>query len=339
MGVLRERVEVSGRPEEFGEWLDEYTKRASYELFRIKDNAYLVLRNWLEKSFRDSYFKFELSFRGPLPAFREKPNSWFLRAEIRECEHGASTEIILSCNVGDDVLGYYRSLLKAIQEHWPEAKVQMLPEEPLSSAFKGPLTHVKELLLPFDRAEVYSHLRALCDDNVMFFIGEPKIGVELERLIVLNAQAVRQRGMTARGSSIGIVRLLPTGGRTLVMFVAQDVHFHEKITDESMSLFREFVDHVERHFQKILQEIQQPSVEDVTEPLSVNRQVDSIRVPHKLKVLNRWKVTWRQVKGEWNRAKSYEEICNWLEKVHPHLYCSPETLADIIRAGTEGLLE
>jgi hypothetical protein len=65
----------------------------------------------------------------------------------------------------------------------------------------------------------------------------------------------------------------------------------------------------------------------------------TIRVPKHPKVLHRWQLTWMRVKPEWNKGRSYEHIAEWLRKMHEDLWCSPETLVDIIRAGAAGMLD
>lgn len=65
----------------------------------------------------------------------------------------------------------------------------------------------------------------------------------------------------------------------------------------------------------------------------------NIRIPQKPQVRKRWEVTWKRVKRQWDRDPNYKRISEWLTKMHRKLACSPETLADIIRAGEAGLLE
>lgn len=63
------------------------------------------------------------------------------------------------------------------------------------------------------------------------------------------------------------------------------------------------------------------------------------RLPQKPFMKRRWKETWKYVRAGTIKVKPYKEICEWLERMHPDLRCSPETLSDIIRAGEKGLLE
>jgi hypothetical protein len=58
----------------------------------------------------------------------------------------------------------------------------------------------------------------------------------------------------------------------------------------------------------------------------------SPRVPTKPKKLNDWKVAWRKVKGRWKGGANYQELAR-LANV------SPETIADIVKAGDAGLLD
>ena len=56
------------------------------------------------------------------------------------------------------------------------------------------------------------------------------------------------------------------------------------------------------------------------------------RVPKQLKRLNEWKAAWRKVKGRWKGGSNYQELAQ-LANV------SPETIADIVKAGDAGLLD
>ncbi|GAF91345.1 unnamed protein product [marine sediment metagenome] len=66
---------------------------------------------------------------------------------------------------------------------------------------------------------------------------------------------------------------------------------------------------------------------------------DKPRVPKRGKDLRRWKNTWRVLKTKEAQLGSYEKISKWLEKMHRPLAVSPDTVADIIRAGDAGLLD
>lgn len=73
------------------------------------------------------------------------------------------------------------------------------------------------------------------------------------------------------------------------------------------------------------------------------------RVPGRIPEMRDWVETWRAVERPWKDRKypgtdkpmknAYKHLSNWLKANKPHLACSPETLADIIRAGEAGLLE
>jgi hypothetical protein len=56
------------------------------------------------------------------------------------------------------------------------------------------------------------------------------------------------------------------------------------------------------------------------------------RIPKQPKRLNDWKAVWRKVKGRWKGGASYQELAR-LGNV------SPETIADIVKAGDAGLLD
>lgn len=73
------------------------------------------------------------------------------------------------------------------------------------------------------------------------------------------------------------------------------------------------------------------------------------RVPQRLPELKKWVETWRAVERPWRDLKNpstgkpmenaYKELSAWLKGSRPAFACSPETLADIIKAGEAGLLE
>jgi len=73
------------------------------------------------------------------------------------------------------------------------------------------------------------------------------------------------------------------------------------------------------------------------------------RVPSRTPEFRDWVETWKAIERPWRdrkypgtgRAmrKAYQELSAWLKTNRPNLACSPETLADIIRAGEAGLLE
>lgn len=63
------------------------------------------------------------------------------------------------------------------------------------------------------------------------------------------------------------------------------------------------------------------------------------RVPKRGAPLRRWRATWLAIGPLLKKATPYAKICDWLQKMHPELACSPDILADIIRAGEAGLLD
>lgn len=63
------------------------------------------------------------------------------------------------------------------------------------------------------------------------------------------------------------------------------------------------------------------------------------RVPSRGADRRRWRATWRAIEKEVEKGRSTKWIAEWLAKTHGGLACSPDTLADIIRAGEAGLLD
>jgi hypothetical protein len=66
---------------------------------------------------------------------------------------------------------------------------------------------------------------------------------------------------------------------------------------------------------------------------------DGPRVPTRPKDQVRWQATWQKVKHQWQQGKGYQEMSEWLQRMHPELRCSPETLADLVWAGHAGVLD
>lgn len=62
------------------------------------------------------------------------------------------------------------------------------------------------------------------------------------------------------------------------------------------------------------------------------------QIPTRDANLRRWKATWRIVFREVVKGQSVSELVTWLERTHPDIACSEDTLRRIIRAGTNGEL-
>ena len=76
-------------------------------------------------------------------------------------------------------------------------------------------------------------------------------------------------------------------------------------------------------------------VNEITEqePQAVGAAKSEIRCPKKgSKKYNDWKAAWRKVKGRWKGGDSYKSLAQFAQ-------VSPETMADIVKAGDAGLLE
>lgn len=76
-----------------------------------------------------------------------------------------------------------------------------------------------------------------------------------------------------------------------------------------------------------------PSEETNRPPLS------GPRAPIRAKDLTRWRQTWRTIRPEYERSKSYAQISEWLHRSHKDLAVGADKIADICRAGAAGLLD
>lgn len=74
---------------------------------------------------------------------------------------------------------------------------------------------------------------------------------------------------------------------------------------------------------------------EAPEPLKASSKP---RVPNRPKDLARWKAIWAAIAGQRRHGKSYAEMLDWLNKMHPGWQTSEKTLSDICEAGEAGLL-
>lgn len=181
----------------------------------------------------------------------------------------AQTELVAECSYGP-AESYFHALLEAIQRRWKvsperretiafgtpvenstdEAEQQDTPlvEEELDS-----VPEVEKIIVPLDRRDVHSHLRALCTNDPRFSLwGSIRTDADLEKLTVYGSRTITQKEQPAPPTIIGTVQLLVSGSNTLVMFVAKDLRFRHKIPDEGKTGFREFIKVVHKHFDEII---------------------------------------------------------------------------------------
>ena len=101
--------------------------------------------------------------------------------------------------------------------------------------------------LPFEPQDIYRHLCALCDHDARFLLGQPETDGHLERLAVLDADAVCL-AYTATQATIGTVRLLSVGSGTIIQFTPRDAPFYQETPTRSWARFRHFICCVRTHF-------------------------------------------------------------------------------------------
>ena len=63
------------------------------------------------------------------------------------------------------------------------------------------------------------------------------------------------------------------------------------------------------------------------------------RVPGRPADKQKWIQCWRLTKEQWEKGKTYKQIAEWLQRMHPDLAYSADTLQDIMRAGQAGMLD
>jgi hypothetical protein len=178
-------------------------------------------------------------------------------------------------NYHEPVKGYFEMLLRAITRRWSvspdmieltgtgtpaETVLEEVERKVISQS--GPTAGedaddsnpvVEQITVPLERWDVYSHLRALCNNDPRFSIwGNVKTDEDLENVTIWHTQAITQgKSPAGRRGIIGTVQLLPAGSDTVIMFVAKDALHYEKITDGGKVLFREFIQLVKRHFDEL----------------------------------------------------------------------------------------
>jgi len=185
------------------------------------------------------------------PASPEYPEFWAIRFEIvplatdyinvtAECAHRP-------------VVGYFHDLLNktdcpfrdlpkargATSTGWPDV-IQITRAELEQTTAP----------LPFEPQHVYRHLCALCDHDACFLVGKPETAGHLERLAILDADAVRL-AYTVPQATIGTVRLLPLGSGTIIQFTPHDAPFHQETPARSWARFCHFIYCVRTHFEEL----------------------------------------------------------------------------------------
>jgi len=222
------------------------------------------------------------------PASPEYPEFWAIRFEIiplsadyinvtAECAHRP-------------VVGYFHDLLNktdcpfrdlpkargARGTGWPDVIQVTRAELEQTSA-----------PLPFQPQHVYRHLCALCDHDARFLLGQPETGDHLERLAVLDAEAVHL-AYTALQATIGAMRLLSLGSGTIIQFTPHDAPFHSQIPERGMAIFRNWIQRVRTHFdelvsQKAQAESSAPTGDDESQERGPKAgTLDRVREAHRL---------------------------------------------------------
>jgi len=205
---------------------------------------------------------YEIEGEGATPDY---PEFWAIRFKV-VTPAPKQIKVTAECS-HDPVMHYFNKLLKEIGWPFPNSpKAQEFVSTGWPETIEAKRTDLEQIIkpLPFDRWEIHSHLRALCDYDAQFLIHKPVKDTVLEELMVLDAQAIR-RACTVREATIGTMQLLPEKSGIAIKFVAQDAPFHEEIPNRGKALFREFIRRVKKHFDELTRQQVQ------TEPLMLTR--------------------------------------------------------------------
>lgn len=105
-----------------------------------------------------------------------------------------------------------------------------------------------KIIAPGNQWQVFSHLLALCNQDGLFCIEQPKTETNFEKLVVGDTQGTRKADSEIKGNVIGLVRLLPYNNDTVIVFEEKDPWFHAQITEKQKQLFHLFRERVDSHF-------------------------------------------------------------------------------------------
>ena len=100
------------------------------------------------------------------------------------------------------------------------------------------------------RQDIYRHLLALCNRDRQFAIRTPETEEDLEALTIVDIRD-QEPGMSARGSIVGTVRLLPSGDGTAIVFDDKDALCHVLITPAQKAHFDAFWQRAKVHFEEL----------------------------------------------------------------------------------------
>ena len=284
----------------------------------------------------------------------------------------AQAELAAECRY-DPANRYFHTLLKAIGRRWQVSseRSESAVEASTDRAHRQSITHtapavekdrdtsapeVEQVIVPLDRWDVHSHLRALCSSDPRFSLwGNVKTNEDLENLTVLDSQAIKHGKRAPHTAAIGTVQLLAAGSGTSVMFVLKDLRFLRKIPDKARVLFREFARVAKQHFDRLTShQVQaQPSLHARGSTGNDKTATTSIPdwVPKKRETRARWKDAYSIIQelreiyrteyDDWDRNNPDPMIADCMDAIahHRHWKPSAKTTGRIKRAGDNGWLE
>jgi len=232
------------------------------------------------------------------PASPEYPEFWAIRFEIvplaadyinvtAECAHRP-------------VVGYFHDLLNKTDcpfRDLPKARGARGTGWPDVIQITRAELEQTSAPLPFEPQDVYRHLCVLCDHDARFLLGQPETERHWGGLAVLDAEAVRL-AYTVSEATIGAMHLLPVGGGTAIQFNPHDAPFHSQIPERGMSIFRNWIQRVQTHFDEL---VSQKAQAESSAPTGDDESQE--RGP-KVGTLERVREAHRLVKSGWSLTKA-----------------------------------
>jgi hypothetical protein len=146
---------------------------------------------------------------------------------------------------------------------------------------------------------------------------------------VLNPENDRISKMILDGSQPGMDVLKEGGFQSEASMVPYWYPPEDRVADEMAEN--------NRITREILNELRRQN-EGITPVTEIIIPPKNLFIPNRPSDLKRWKVIWKNIKLQWDKGGNLNSIKNWLDKMHPGLACSIETLRKITKAGEKGLL-
>jgi len=185
------------------------------------------------------------------PGSTDYPAFWAIRFRVVAPESNLLKVTAECCH--QPVSRYFFQLLKSIG--WPLPGSPRVMEGTGTGYPANPQITESELRqttrpFPFDCREICRQLRALCDCDARFLALEQEAGPHDRQLAILDAEGVRH-ACTARQSTIGTARLLPSENGVAIRFAPERLIWDQTIPDKGKILFRNFIWRANKHLDEL----------------------------------------------------------------------------------------